>query len=83
MKRFIVAGISIFAVVVGVGWRLASHPETSARLRDVSLVERSEHSHPGPNEALAGVRVRLSPSDFSYEFSASARKVPQVSLTQE
>jgi hypothetical protein len=83
MKPFIVAAISIFAVVAGVGWKLASHPETSVRLQDVSLIERSEHSHPGPNEALAGVRVRLSPSDFSYEFSASARKVPQISLTQQ
>jgi len=83
MKRLILAGVSIFAVVAGVGWRLASHPETSARLRDVSLIEHSEHSHPGPNDALAGVRVRLSPSDFSYEFSATARKVPQISLTQE
>ena len=83
MKRSILAGISIFAVVAGVGWKLASHPETSARLQDVSLIERSEHSHPGPNEALAGVRVRLSPGDFSYEVSAPAHEVPQIALIEK
>ena len=83
MKRYIAAVLSILGVAAGVGWKLASHPETSVRLQDVSLIEHSEHSHPGPKDALAGVRVRLSPSDFSYEFSATARKVPQVSLTQE
>jgi len=83
MKRRIIAGISVFAVVASVGWKLASHPETSAGLQDVSLIERSEHSHPGPNNALAGIRIRLSPSDFSSEISATAHEVPQISLTAE
>jgi hypothetical protein len=81
MKRRIVAGISVLAVMVSVGWKLASHPETSAGLQNVSLIERSEHSHPGPNEALAAVRIRLSPSDFSDEIRAPAHEVPRIPLT--
>ena len=34
MKRQIAAGLSILAVVAGVGWKLASHPETSAGLQE-------------------------------------------------
>ena len=83
MKRHIAAGLSILALVAGMGWKLASHPETSAGLQDISLIPRSEHSHPGPNDALAGIRIRLSPSDFSYEISATAHEVPQISLTAE
>jgi hypothetical protein len=83
MKRHIAAGLSILAVVAGVGWKLARQPATSAGLEDISLIERSEHSHPGPTDALAGIRIRLSPSDFGYEITATARKVPQISLAAE
>ncbi len=83
MKRHIAAGLSIFAVAAGVGWKLASRPATSAALRDVSLIERSEHSHPGPTNALAGIRIRLSPSDFGYEITATARTAPPISFAAE
>ena len=82
MKRRIAAGLSILAVVVGVGWKLARHPETPASLQDVSLIQSSEHSHPGPNQALAGIRIRLSPSDFKDEIRPTAQ-VPQVTLAAE
>ena len=80
MKRHIAAGLSIIALATGVGWKLASHPETSAGLQDISLVQHSEHSHPGPTNILAGVRIRLSPSDFGYEIRTAAHKVPQISV---
>lgn len=83
MKRNIAAALSILAVAAGVGWTLASHPETSAGLQEVSLSRHSEHSHPGPTNALAGIRIRLSGSDPSYETRATADKVPQISLAAE
>ena len=83
MKRHIAAGLSIVAVVAGVGWKLASHPATSTGLEDISLIQRSEHSHPGPSDALAGIRIRLSPNDFGYDFTGPARKVPQIAVAAE
>ena len=83
MKRHIAVGFSILAVAATVGWKLASHPETSAALQEVSLNQHSEHSHPGPTDALAGIRIRLSPSDFGYEITATAHEVPQVSVAAE
>jgi len=83
MKRSIAAGLSILAVVASVGWKLASHPETSAGLQDVSLRQHSEYSHPGPTNALAGIRIRLSGSDFGDEVKATDHKVPQISLAAE
>jgi hypothetical protein len=83
MKRQIAAGVSILAVVAGVGWKLASHPETSARLQDIGLIQRSEHSHPGPADALAGIRIRLSPSDFDDVIRAKAHHVPQIAVVAE
>ena len=83
MKRHIAAGLSIVAVVTGVGWKLASQPATSAGLEDISLIQGSEHSHPGPTDALAGIRIRLSPSDFGYEITATAHEVPQISQAAE
>ena len=83
MKRYIVAALSIFAVAASVGWKLASHPETSAGLQEISLIQNSEHSQPGPTNALAGIRIRLSPSDFGYEIRATADEVPQISLAAE
>ena len=83
MKRHIAAGLCIIAVVVGVGWKLASRPATSTELGDIRLIERSEHSHPGPSDALAGIRIRISPSDFGYDITAPARQVPRVSLAAE
>ena len=40
-------------------------------------IQHSEHSHPGPSDALAGIRIRISPSDFGYELAVPAREVPQ------
>jgi hypothetical protein len=79
MKRFIVASLSVLAVATGVGWKIASHPETSARLQEIRLQQQSEHSQPAFNKALAGVRVRISPSDAGSEIGAKAGKVPQIS----
>ena len=83
MNRHIAAGLSIVAVVASVGWKLASHPETSAGLQDISLIQRSEHSNPGPTKALAGIRIRLSPSDFDGQIRATAHEVPQVAVVAE
>jgi len=83
MKRHIAVGLSIVAVAAGVGWKLASRPATSAGLEDIRLIQRSEHAHPGPSDALAGIRIRLSPSDFGYELTVPARKVPQIAVAVE
>lgn len=79
MKRHIAAGLSILAVAAGVGWALASHPETSAGLQELSLNQNSEHSHAGSTKALAGIRIRLSGS----EIRATDHKVPQIALATE
>jgi hypothetical protein len=79
MKR-IAAVLSVLAVATGVGWRVARHPETSARLQEIRLKQQSERSQPALNNALAGVRVRISPNDVGYEVRAKADKVPQISL---
>jgi hypothetical protein len=83
MKRHIAAGLSVLAVVAGVGWKLASRPATSTELEDIRLIQRSEHSHPGPTDELAGIRIRLSPSDFGYELTVPARAVPHISVAAE
>ena len=80
MKRYVLAALSILAVAATVGWKLASHPETSVGLQEISLIQNSEHSQPGPTNALAGIRIRLSPSDFGYDIAATADEVPQISL---
>jgi hypothetical protein len=80
MKRLIAAGVSILAVAAGVGWKLASHPESATTLEDVSLIQHSEHSQPGPTEALAGIRIRLSPSDFDDAMSVKASEVPKIAV---
>ena len=79
MKRNIVTALSILAVAAGVGWKLASHPATSAGLQEVGLSQHSEHSHPGSTKALAGIRIRLSGS----EIRATDQKVPQITLAAE
>jgi len=80
MKRYVIAALSIFAAAATVGWQLASHPEASVELQEISLIQNSEHSQPGPTNALAGIRIRLSPSDFGYDIGATADAVPQISL---
>lgn len=80
MKRHIAAGLSILALVAGVGWKLASRPQTSAGLQEISLEQSSEHSQPGSVAALARVRVRLSPSDFGYEAKAAVAKAPRIAF---
>ena len=79
MKRHMAAALSIVAVVASVGWKLASHPESSTGLQQISLKQHSEHSHPGPTNALAGIRIRLSGS----EIRATDHKIPQVALAAE
>jgi hypothetical protein len=83
MKRHIAAGLSILAVAAGVGWKLARHAETPVGLQQVSLKQHSERSHPGPSNALAGIRIRLSGSDVRDESMANDHKVPQISLAAE
>jgi hypothetical protein len=84
MKRSIAAILSVLAVATGVGWRVAHHPETSARLQEVRIKQQSEHSQPAVNDTLAGIRIRISPSDFGYEVrTTTADKVPQISLAVE
>ncbi len=80
MKRHIAAVLAILSVAAGVGWKLASHPESSAGLQDVSLRQHSEHSHPGPTKALAGIRIRLSGSAVGSAIRATDDKVPQITL---
>jgi hypothetical protein len=83
MKRTVAAALSVLAVATGVGWKVARHPATSATLQEIQLKQQSERSQPELNPALAGIRIRLSPSDFGYEVRAPADKVPQISLAAE
>ena len=80
MKKHIVAGLSILAVMACAGWKVANQPETSAGLKDIGVVESSEHSQPGESKALAGLRIRLSPSDFDGEIRSTAHEVPQIAV---
>ena len=80
MKRYVIAALSIFAAAATVGWTLASHPETSVELQEISLIQNSEHSQPGPTKELAGIRIRISPSDFGYDIAATADAVPQIAM---
>jgi hypothetical protein len=83
MKRRIAVGVSILAVAAGVGWKLASHSETSPGLEEVRLSQHSEHSRPGPTNALAGIRIRLSGSDFGSAVKATDHKVPQIPVAAD
>jgi len=83
MKRTLAMGLSILAVAAVVGWKVTSGPETSAALHDIGLVPHSEHSHPGPTDALAGIRIRLSPSNFDDAVRATSHEVPQIALAAE
>ena len=80
MKRTIVAVLSVLAVATGVGWKVASHPGTSAGLQEIRLKQQSEHSQPRVNKALAGIRIRISPNDVGSELRAPAHKVPKISV---
>jgi hypothetical protein len=80
VKRHLVAGLSILAVVAGVGWSVSRHPETSASLQEIGLQQRSEHSHRGPTSALAGIRIRLSGSDLGQHIRAKDDRVPRIAL---
>ena len=83
MKRHVIAALSIVGAVGAVGWNLSSRPEASVGLQDISLIQSSEHSYPGPINALAGFRIRLSPSDFGYDINAAPHSVPKVALAGE
>ena len=78
MKRHIAAGLAVLAVAAGVGWKLASHPDTSTGLQQISL--NSEHSNPGAVNATARVRIRVMPNDSGYGLTAAAAQVPHISL---
>jgi len=82
MKRYVVIALSIFAAAATVGWKVASHPGTSVELQEVSLIQNSEHSQPGPTNTLAGIRIRISPSDFGYDIGATGDAVPQIRVFQ-
>lgn len=82
MTHKIAMTLSIVAVAAVVQWKLSSHPETSAALQDVMLIQHSEHAHPGPTDALAGIRIRLSSSDFDDADRVTAH-VPQIALAAE
>lgn len=82
MKRKIAMVLSIVAVAAVVQWKLASHPQTSEALQDIRLIQHSEHSHPGPVDALAGIRIRLSPSDFD-DADRVTTQVPQIAHAAE
>lgn len=83
IKRHIAAALSILAVVGGVGWKLASQQQTSARLQDVRLIQHSEHSNAGPDGALAGIRIRLSPGDFDDQIGAKASLAPKIAVDRK
>ena len=80
MNRKIAIGLSILGVTAVVGWKVASQPETGIGLHDIRLIQHSEHSQPGPTE-LAGIRIRLSPTDF--RDTVRADEVPQIALVSE
>jgi hypothetical protein len=82
MRRHVVAALSVLAVVAGVGWKLANHPETSARLSDITLSQRSEQSHAGPTAALSRIRIRIS-ADSASASRATAGQVPHIALAAE
>jgi hypothetical protein len=82
MKRKIAMALSIVAVAAVVQWKVASHPETSTPLQDIRLLQHSEHSHAAPADALAGIRIRLSPSDFDDADRVTA-EVPQIQVAAE
>jgi len=83
MKRHIAAGLFIGAVMAGLGWKLASRPATSTTLEDIRLIQGSEHAHPGPTDQLAGIRIRIAPSDFGSESAVPVRQVPRISVAVE
>jgi hypothetical protein len=83
MKRHLIAGFSILTVAGILSWELAGHQEASVSLQDISVIQSSEHTHPGPTNELAGIRIRLSPSDFGLEITVPADAVPQISLASE
>jgi hypothetical protein len=80
MKRQIAAGVSILGMALGVGWTLASHPETSTGLQQIQLSQRSEHARPGVTNTLAGIRVRISPGDANRQLTATARPAPHIAV---
>lgn len=82
MKRHVVAGLAVLAVAAGVGWRIGSHPANAAGLQEISINQHSEHSSPGPTDALARIRIRISATDFDVT-RAATDKVPQIPVAAE
>jgi hypothetical protein len=82
MKRHVLAGLAVVAVAAGVGWRVGSHPANAAGLQEISINQQSEHSNPGPSDALARIRIRVSATDFDVS-RAATDKVPQIHVAAE
>ena len=83
MKQHFLAALSIVGAVGIVEWKLSSRPEAFVGLQDIGIIRSSEHSYPGPINALAGFRIRLSPSDFGYDIKAAPHSVPKIALAAE
>jgi hypothetical protein len=81
MKQHLAAVLTVLAVAAGVGWKISARPESSAPLEDIRLDPSSEHAHPGHTEAMARIRLRLSPSDLGVE--SSGAEVPRIATTAE
>jgi hypothetical protein len=84
MTRHIAVGFLVVATVAGMGWKLASHSETSAAgLQEISLSQNSEHSYAWNDRSMGKrVRVRVMLKEFGDELSATAQ-VPQISVAAE
>jgi hypothetical protein len=79
MKRHLAIALSLVAVVAAVGVRVATHPDRSTPLDNVRLVPQSEHSN-DVGDKLAGIRIRLTPTDLDDVIRSAARDIPQVAL---
>lgn len=83
MKSRITVALAIAAVAAGVGWKLSRSAEPSVPLHDIRVVQGSERAYPGPGEALAGIRIRISPSDLADERLATAQDVPRIDVSAQ
>jgi hypothetical protein len=94
MQRHIVAALTIFAIASGVGWSIASHPDSSLELGQITLDQGSERSYASPSDAVGRVRVRVSPAEHRVRVrvsphghalgtTASASEAPRIALAAQ
>jgi hypothetical protein len=93
MRGHVAALLAIFTVAAGVGWNIASHPESSVGLGAIALDQRSERSDPGQSASLARIRIRVSPSEghsvrvrvspSGLETATTDHQVPRITLAAE